>query len=57
MISGKGTTEQRNVVLANAGVCISTFKGIDISEGVALAAESLDSSKAYQSLKNLIEVK
>jgi anthranilate phosphoribosyltransferase len=56
VISGKASTEQRNVVLANAGVCISTFKGVSIKDGVALAAESLDSGKAFQSLKNLIEV-
>lgn len=54
IISGRGTTAQRNAVLANAGVCISTYKGVSISEGISLAAESLDSGQAEQSLKQLI---
>lgn len=54
VITGKGTTAQRNAVLANAGVCIATYKGVSIAEGVSLAAESLDSGRAEQSLKQLI---
>lgn len=56
VISGKGTSEQRSVVLANAGVCISTFHGSTMEDGVAMATESLDSGKAYQALKNLISI-
>lgn len=56
VISGKGTSEQRSVVLANAGVCISTFHGSTKEDGVARATESLDSGKAYQALKNLISI-
>lgn len=54
VISGKGTLAQRNAVLANAGVCIATYKGVSIEEGVSIAADSLDSGRAEQSLKQLI---
>lgn len=46
----------RDVVLANAGACIYVA-GIakDIREGVAIAAESIDSGKALGKLEQLIE--
>ena len=56
VISGNGTIAQRNAVLANSGLCMATYKGVNLTEGVALAAESLDSGKAYQALKSLIEL-
>ncbi len=56
VISGNGTPAQRNAVLANSGLCIATFRDISMEEGVALAAESLDSGRAYESLKKLIEI-
>lgn len=56
VITGQGTSAQRDAVLANAGVCIATYQDVSIAEGVAIAAESLNSGQAYQSLKKLIEV-
>lgn len=54
IIQGGGTPAQRNVVLANAGLGVSTFKDISIEEGIALAAESIDSGNAMKCLKALI---
>jgi len=56
VISGQGTEVQRSVVLANAGLAISTYKNWDFKDGIAAAAESLDSGRAEQSLKKLIEI-
>lgn len=55
VISGNGTAAQKNTVLANSGLCIATFKGVSLTEGVALAAESLDSGKAKLALKKLVD--
>ncbi|MCO5248916.1 MAG: anthranilate phosphoribosyltransferase [Chitinophagales bacterium] len=55
IIQGGGTDAQRNVVLANAGLGISTFKNIALEEGIALAAESIDSGNAMNCLKNLFD--
>lgn len=45
----------RDVVLANAGACIYVSGLADsIREGVAIAAESIDSGKAYSKLEQLI---
>lgn len=56
VISGAGTKEQKEVVLANAGLCISTFKGISIHDGISIAQESLDTGQAFNALKKLIVI-
>lgn len=53
ILSGKGTEAQNNVVCANAGMAIATVKNIPITEGIALAKESLLSGKALEKLKKL----
>lgn len=46
----------RDVVLANAGACIYVSGLADsIREGVVIAAESIDSGKAYSKLEQLIQ--
>ncbi|MNJ70230.1 Anthranilate phosphoribosyltransferase [compost metagenome] len=46
----------RDVVLANAGACIYVSGLADsIREGVVIAAESIDSGKAYGKLEQLIK--
>ena len=53
ILSGKGTEAQNNVVCANAGMAIATVKNIPITEGIALAKESLLSGKGLEKLKKL----
>lgn len=55
VLKGEGTAGQNSVVLANAAVAIQTFEGSrPFKECYALAQESLDSGKAYASLKTLL---
>ena len=55
ILEGKGTYEQNSVVLANAAMAlINTEKYGDYSDSLTLAKESLESGKALQSLKNII---
>lgn len=56
VISGEGTKEQKSVVLANAGLCISTFKNVSLSDGISIAKESLEKGQAFNALKKLIEI-
>ena len=53
VISGKGISEQNNVVCANAGMAIATVENISILEGFEKAKESLLSGKALEKLKIL----
>ena len=55
ILENKGTKAQTNVVMANAGVALSVAKGISIEEGINQAKESLESKKALNCLKKLIE--
>lgn len=56
ILEGNGTYEQKSVVLANAAMALkNTEKYGDYSDCLALAKESLESGKALQSLKNIIE--
>ncbi|MCO5229545.1 MAG: anthranilate phosphoribosyltransferase [Chitinophagales bacterium] len=55
IINGGGTEAQKNVVYANAGLGISTFKKISLSDGIAEAKESLKSGKAKECLLKLIK--
>ena len=56
ILSGKGTNNQVNVVLANSSLAIQTITNKDIDECIEIAKESIESGKAYSSLKKLIEV-
>ena len=56
VLNGTGSESQNNVVCANAGVAISTSKGISISEGFEAAKESLKSGKALNSFNKLKEI-
>ena len=56
ILSGKGTNNQVNVVLANSSLAIQTITNKDIDECIEIAKESIESGKAYTSLKKLIEV-
>lgn len=53
ILSGKGTEAQNNVVCANAGMAIATVKNIPVTDGIALAKESLQQGKALEKLKKL----
>ena len=52
-MSNKGTISQKNVVIANSGLAISTALEIPILEGIERAKESLISGKALESFNNL----
>lgn len=55
ILEGNGTYEQNSVVLANAAMALkNTEKYGDYNDSLALAKESLESGKALQSLKNII---
>ena len=57
ILTGKGTTAQKNVVLANAGTALHMLnpdKGV--IECVEIARESLASGKALQSFTKLIDL-
>ena len=56
ILSGKGTNNQVNVVLANSSLAIQTITNKDIDECIEIAKESIESGKAYSSLKKLIEL-
>ncbi|WP_167605291.1 anthranilate phosphoribosyltransferase [Maribellus sediminis] len=56
VLEGKGTKEQTNVVLANAGLALQVvYPEKELTECVAMARESLDSGKALQCLKSVIQ--
>jgi anthranilate phosphoribosyltransferase len=57
VLEGKGTVAQTNVVLANSAFAIQCYyqeKSFD--ECVSIAKESIESGKAYNSLKKLIQL-
>ena len=56
ILNGNGTKSQVNVVTANSSLAIHTLTGKDINECVQIAKESLESGKAYNSLKKLTEI-
>ncbi len=53
VLQGRGTEAQNNVVCANAGIAISTVKGITSKEGFEKAKESLLGGKGLEALKKL----
>lgn len=56
ILSNEGNEAQNSVVLANAGLAISTVKQNSLEEGIANAKESLESGKALESFKNFLNV-
>jgi anthranilate phosphoribosyltransferase len=55
ILEGKGTTDQTNVVVANAALGLNiVFPEKELKECVEIAAESLKSGKALEKLKNVI---
>lgn len=56
IISGKGTTEQNNVVCANAAIAIQTIEKSNYDEALVKAQGSLANGKAFEKLKKLIEI-
>jgi len=46
---------RKNVVLANAGLAISTARQISFEDGIASAKESIESGNAYKALTSLID--
>lgn len=55
ILKNEASEEKKNVVLANAGMVLSSYKNISLKEGVALAKESLESGKALQKFKKLLK--
>ena len=46
---------RKNVVLANAGLAISTSRQVSFEDGIAEARESIESGNAYKALTSLID--
>ena len=55
ILTNKGNEAQNSVVLANAGLAISTVKQNSFEEGIALAKESMESGKALESFNNFLK--
>ncbi|NBA88809.1 anthranilate phosphoribosyltransferase [Emticicia sp. CRIBPO] len=55
ILENEGTPAQNAAVLANAGVALSVSRGLDLAEGIALARVSLESGKALESFRRLVE--
>lgn len=57
VLEGTSTEAQKNVVIANAACGISIMnRNISMADSVAMARESLESSKAFQVFKKFVEV-
>lgn len=56
VISGKGSTEQNNVVCVNAAVAIQTIDKSSYEDALKKAQESLISGKAFEKLNQLIKI-
>jgi len=56
ILNGNGTEAQKNVVCANAGMAISVVEKISHKEGFAKAIESLESKRALNGFKKLVEL-
>ena len=53
ILKDEGSLEQKNVVLANSAMAISLAKNIDYQNALFLAKETLESKKAFHTLKKL----
>ena len=56
VLNGKGTTEQENVVCANASMAISLSKKVTIIEAFEIAKESIKSKAALKCFEKLTEL-
>lgn len=57
VLQNNGTTAQKNAVLANAGLAIQVIRPDRSLEAcIAEARESIESGRAYQLLRKLLEV-
>jgi anthranilate phosphoribosyltransferase len=56
ILEGKGSAAQNNVVCANAGMAIAVADGVSHQEGFQRARESLESGRAFESMKKLLEL-
>lgn len=56
ILTGKGSSAQRDVVCANAGLAIATVQGCSPQEGYEKAKSSLESGKAHSSFTRLKEI-
>ncbi len=54
VIEGNGSNAQKNVVAANAGLGIATYKKIPLKQGVQEAMEALKSKKALDVLNKIV---
>lgn len=55
VLTGKATRAQTSVVLANAGLAIQVIRPeLPLEETISIARTAVESGRAYQSLKNLI---
>ncbi|AFK03223.1 Anthranilate phosphoribosyltransferase [Emticicia oligotrophica DSM 17448] len=55
VLNNQATAAQTNVVLANAGFALCIAQNISVEEGIARAKESIESGKALNSMKKLIQ--
>ncbi len=56
ILKGEGSKAQNDVVCANAGMAIATSRNLSPQEGFIAAKESLESGKAYQTFKKLLDL-
>ena len=56
VLNGKGSTEQENVVCANASMAISLSKKVTIIEAFEIAKESIKSKAALKCFEKLTEL-
>ena len=55
ILENKGTEAQTSVVLANAGIAIGVAQNITLEQGLAKAKESLESGRAREVLRKLVD--
>ena len=56
ILKGEGSSAQNNVVIANAAMAIQCGKGVTNEEALGMARESLESGKALNTFKRLLEM-
>ncbi|MBK9290508.1 MAG: anthranilate phosphoribosyltransferase [Bacteroidetes bacterium] len=56
ILQNKASEAQKQVVVANAALAIRTISGMELSDCIMLANETLESGKAYQTFKKLIQL-
>ncbi len=56
VLGNGGSSAQTDVVLANAGLAISTVRQLPVEKGISAAKDSLESGKALESFKQFISI-